>query len=111
MTTATARLADSTRARTSRIRKRTDVSPRPRNEQPEHVRGTPAGLFGERLAELMKRANVSATELAEAIDKSEDSVWGYMRGTSTPPINVWPAIAAKLGVKDVRQLLPRISAE
>ena len=84
---------------------------RKREPQPLEVRGTPAGMLGERLFTLVGDANLTPAEFAERIGVTEDAVRKYFRGVQSPVINRWPAIAKAVGLADAKDLLPKLPVD
>lgn len=79
---------------------------RKRQPQAKEVRRTLTGQVGARLEELAIAAGYSTPgQFAEAMNKTEEAVRHYYRGTRAPKLDEWPKIAKLLGVT-VRELLP-----
>ena len=67
---------------------------------------TADGLFALHLAYLMRRKGVNADTLAKSIEVGRATVFGWLRGESSPQIRLWPGIAAALELNDWRKLIP-----
>lgn len=85
--------------------------PKPREGLKPGIEGTPAGLFAVHLEKLMVRKKLTPDEFAERAGVSTDMVRKYLRGTNTPDIDRWPALARALGLKDARALLPKLPVD
>jgi transcriptional regulator with XRE-family HTH domain len=73
---------------------------------------TYTGRIAARIRKLRQRSNLSVTEFAAIVsDKSGTTVststaYGWENGNNTPNLKMLPAIAAALGVKKARNVLP-----
>jgi len=80
------------------------LSPRKRETLPN--RKTADGLFALHLAHLMRRKDINADNLAESIGVGRATVFGWLRGDSSPQVRLWPSIANALSLKDWRKIVP-----
>jgi len=68
--------------------------------------GTYSGRFAVRLYELRKKAGLSAEEIAENVGVSIKTVYSWESANSAPHVSLYPAIAAILKAKKVKDILP-----
>lgn len=67
---------------------------------------TPREKFAANLRELA--GNRPASEIAEAMGVTPDTVLKWLRGDRTPDLDLWPELAKVLKLDDPRDLLPKI---
>lgn len=62
--------------------------------------------FCLRLHDLVDQRGVTSDEIAAACGIGKAAVSRWFNGTAVPELHLWPTLAAFLGLKDYRDLLP-----
>lgn len=76
---------------------------RKRTSKPPKSLSLPERKFALRLAELV---GDRSGEVAEKVGVTHDAVLKWLAGRSVPSLDKWPKLAAAVGLKDYRDLLP-----
>jgi AcrR family transcriptional regulator len=97
--------------RTAAAAKNTTPRPkmgRPRVGVPPELHGTDEAMLAEHLYSLAEKSGITSDELAKRLGTSTRAVNLYFSGKRIPHFRDWRRIAAAFGLRDVRDLLPKM---